>query len=113
MPGIEPPTIASDQDYARQLGALATWEPLARAALELAGIPQPAHVQLADPLGTYPTLIADSRPRLVVKLFGERYHGPESHAAEHAAYQVLAGQDLLVPRLVAAGDLFPHHPAWP
>jgi hygromycin-B 7''-O-kinase len=49
----------------------------------------------------------------VVKLFGDRYCGPESHAAESSAYQVLAGHDLPVPHLVAAGELFPHHPAWP
>jgi hygromycin-B 7''-O-kinase len=48
----------------------------------------------------------------VVKLFGDRYCGPESHAAESSAYQVLASHDLPVPRLVAAGDLFPRQPTW-
>jgi hypothetical protein len=90
MPKVEPPTIASDQDYAQRLGDLETWEPLARAALDLAGIPQPAHVQIAHPLGTYPTLLASTRPRLVIKLFGDHHDGRQRHAAEHSAYQVLA-----------------------
>jgi hygromycin-B 7''-O-kinase len=111
-PDFQPPPIASDQDYAERLGDLPTWEPLARAALERARIPQPSRLEIAHPLGTYPALLADARPRLVIKLFGDRYAGPESHAAELAGYQVLDGHQLPVPRLVAAGELLPGHATW-
>src|SRR5262245_47392890 len=91
-----PPAIASDEDYARRLGDGAFWEPLARAALELAGLDQPAQLRPGQPLGTYPTLLTDTG--VVVKLFGDRYSGPQSHQAELEAYQVLDGHDLPVPR---------------
>lgn len=105
MAGLLQPVIASDDDYARRLGDGAFWEPWARAAFELAGLDQPARLWHARPLGTYPTLLSDTG--LVVKLFGDRWYGPESHQAELEAYRVLDGHDLPVPRLVAAGQLFP------
>jgi hygromycin-B 7''-O-kinase len=105
VPELLPPAIASDEDYAGRLGDGAFWEPWARAALDLAGLDQPARLRPARPLGTYPTLLTDSG--LVVKLFGDRWYGPESHQAELEAYHVLDGHDLPVPRLLAAGQLFP------
>jgi hygromycin-B 7''-O-kinase len=109
---LRPPAIASDEDYARRLGDGAFWEPMARAALDLARLDQPAQLRPGRPLGTYPTLLTDTG--LVVKLFGDRWSGPESHRAELEAYQVIAGHDLPVPRLIAAGQLFPDATStWP
>ena len=105
MSELPAPAIASDEDYARRLGDGALWEPLARAALDRAGLEQPAQLRPARPLGTYPTLLSDTG--LVVKLFGDRWAGPQSHQAELWAYHILDGHDLPVPRLVAAGQLFP------
>jgi hygromycin-B 7''-O-kinase len=102
---VLPPAFASDQDYADRLGDGAFWEPWARAALDLAGLDQPARLRPARPPGTYPTLLTDTD--LVVKLFGDRWYGPESHQTELEAYQVLNGHDLPVPRLLADGRLFP------
>ena len=114
---VERPTIVSDEEYARLVGDIATWEPMARAALDLTGIPQPAELRIAHPLGTYPTLLTGSPRRLVIKLFGDRYSGPESHATEYASYEILGAHDLPVPDLIAAGDLFPGAPdrewTWP
>jgi hygromycin-B 7''-O-kinase len=103
--GLLQPVIASDEDYARRLGDGAFWEPWACAAFDLAGLDQRARLWPARPLGSYPTLLSDTG--LVVKLFGDRWYGPESHQAELEAYRVLDGHDLPVPRLVAAGQLFP------
>jgi hygromycin-B 7''-O-kinase len=112
VPELRPPAIDSDDDYARRLGDGAFWEPLARAALDHAGLDQPTQLRTGVPLGTYPMLLTDTG--LVVKLFGDRWSGPESHQAELEAYQILDGHDLPVPRLIAGGQLFPDPTAtWP
>lgn len=104
MTDLHHPALASDAEYRQRLGDQAFWEPYARAVLEQAGLPAPALMRIAREVGTYPTLITDSG--LVVKLFGERYYGPESFAAERDAYRVLEGYPLPVPKLIAAGSLF-------
>jgi len=81
------------------------WAPLARAAHDLAGFDPPDQPRPARPLGTYTTLLTNTG--LVVKLFGDRWSGPESHQAGLEAYQVLDGHDLPVPRLIGGGQLFP------
>ena len=107
---LEPPRIDSDQEYSARLNDGAYWEPYARLALDRAGLPDPGKVMLAEPVGTYPTLIADTG--LVVKMFGDRWWGSDSSAAERDAYRVLAGSDLPVPALVATGELFPAADGW-
>jgi len=111
MADLPLPVLDSDAEYARLLGDQPFWEPYARAALDRAGLPAPSSVTIAGEVGTYPTLLTDTG--LVVKLFGERYFGPESCAAERDAYRVLAGHSLPVPRLVAAGSLFKDADDWP
>jgi hygromycin-B 7''-O-kinase len=105
------PVLDSDAEYARRLGDQVFWEPYARAALERAGLPVPSLITIAGEVGTYPTLLTDTG--LVVKLFGERYFGPESFAAERDAYRCLDRHPLPVPRLVAAGCLFSDGDGWP
>jgi hygromycin-B 7''-O-kinase len=105
------PALDSDAEYARRLGDQAFWEPYARAALEWSGLPVPLSVRIAQEVGTYPTLLTDTG--LVVKLFGERYFGPDSFAAERDAYRVLDGHPLPVPRLAATGSLFSDDNGWP
>lgn len=99
-----PPPIRSDEEYARLLGSLRFWEPYARAAVDRAGLPPPSRLEMHT-IGTYPAVVADTG--VVVKLFGDRWSGPESHRAERAALGVLAGSDLPVPDLVAEGELYP------
>jgi len=109
---LGPPRITSDEEYAHRLGDGAFWEPFARAAFHTAALDQPAQLRPARPLGTYPTFVTGSG--LVLKLFGEHWSGSRSHATELDAYQILEddGHHLPVPRLVAAGELFPHADGW-
>jgi hygromycin-B 7''-O-kinase len=111
MTVLHRPVLDSDAEYALRLGDQAFWEPYARRALERAGLPTPSSMWIAQEVGTYPTLLTDTG--LVVKLFGQRYYGPESHAAERDAYRVLAGYPLPAPGLVAAGALFSDADGWP
>jgi hygromycin-B 7''-O-kinase len=101
---LPPPPISSDEEYAALLGSTEFWEPYARAALRKAGMEQPHQLQV-HVAGTYPTLVTDAG--LVVKLFGERWFGPDSHRVEREALEVLAGSDLPVPELLAEGELYP------
>lgn len=101
---LGPPPIASDEEYVRQLNDPTFWEPWVRAALDQAGLPSPERMEPGRDL-TYPTFLCDTA--VVVKLFGPHWAGPESYAAEAAAYVLLRGTDLPVPRLLASGDLCP------
>lgn len=59
---------------------------------------------------SYPTLLADTG--VVVKLFGQRFAGPESHRVERAAYALLDSSDLPVPELLHSGELYPEATGW-
>lgn len=106
---LTPPPVASDEEYACALQSGEFWEPYARAALRRAGMQQPNRLEI-HVVGTYPTLVADTG--VVVKLFGDRWFGPESHQVEREAFDVLEGSDLPVPELLAVGELCPDS-AWP
>lgn len=86
----------------------ATWRPhveevLARHALPAASVAAPPEA------GTHPVFQAGD---CVVKFFAP--HWPGDARAERSAYALLPqGSGLPVPRLLAAGDLYPGHPRWP
>ncbi len=104
------PRIDSDEQYARLLYRGEFWEPYARAALVRVGIPAADTFEIRV-VGTYPTLVTDT---VVVKLFGDRWSGAESHQAEREAFAVMAGSGLPVPQLLAAGELYPQESwHWP
>ena len=100
----------SDEAYAKRLSDVAFWEPFVRAALRQAGRPAAA-IRAAPQRGTYPTFFVDGQ--LVVKLFGDRYCGPESYRAESAAYAELSPTRLPIPAVVHEGELFPGDAHWP
>ncbi|MFF4601527.1 phosphotransferase family protein [Streptomyces sp. NPDC001339] len=102
--------INSDEIYAKLRNDLEFWEPWARRALDVAGLPSPGTLRVPGE-STNPVLLGDTG--VAVKLYGEHWCGPESHAAETEAYTVLAGQDLPVPPLLARGELCPGQGAWP
>ncbi len=107
----DPPRLDSDAEYARHLRDDGLWAPLARRALHQVGFAQPARLSLAPHLGTYPVVLGDTG--VVVKLFGDRFFGPDSHAAEVDAYRLFRQADLPVPRLLGEGNLFPASDGWP
>jgi hygromycin-B 7''-O-kinase len=109
--GLEPPRLDSNAEYARRLRDHRFWVPLARAALDQVGLAQPARVWPAPNLGTYPVVFGDTG--VVVKLFGDRYFGPESYASERNAYRLLRDANLPIPRLLGEGELFPATDGWP
>lgn len=100
---------SSSEEYVRRLCDAAFWEPYVRRALAASGCTEETRIW-SGTAGTYPTFLTESD--LVVKLFGELWSGPRSHAAELDAYRLLAGQDLPVPRLVASGRLFGDDRGW-
>jgi hypothetical protein len=102
-----PPAIASDEDYARRLGDGALWEPLARAALDLAGLDQPAQLRPGRPLGTYPTLLTDTG--LVVKLGEGLTRVPTGLVPDERSVGPTAGRATLV-RLRRGSDSYDHRP---
>ncbi|MCP2261624.1 hygromycin-B 7''-O-kinase [Streptoalloteichus tenebrarius] len=101
--------ITSDESYAARRNDGAFWEPWVRAALDGLGLPQPRSLWVPGE-STYPVLVSDSG--LVVKLYGEYWCGPDSYESERAAFDLLAGHDLPVPRLLGRGELRPDGPGW-
>ncbi|MFC5722373.1 phosphotransferase family protein [Streptomyces gamaensis] len=106
----QPSEITSEETYAKLRNDPEFWEPWGRRALDLAGLAAPRALRIPGE-STNPVLIADTGA--VVKLYGEHWCGPESHAAESEAYEVLAGQDLPVPPLLGRGELYPGSSGWP
>ncbi len=102
--------INSDDIYAKLRNDLAFWEPWVRKALDSLGLAAPGRVRIPGE-STNPVLLTDTG--LAVKLYGEHWCGPENHASELEAYEVLAGHGLPVPRLVARGELRPGGDGWP
>lgn len=95
--------------YAEHLGDVAYWRPWVEAVLD-------RHRLLGPPIeaprvGTFPTFLVGD---VVVKLFGDRFDGAESAAAERAVHELLAGHpDIPAPALVASGALFDDGHPWP
>ncbi|MFQ5950792.1 MAG: phosphotransferase family protein [Candidatus Geothermarchaeales archaeon] len=104
-----PPAISSDREYRRMLNNVEYWKPWARAALAASKLPQPSRLWAGRDT-SYPTLICDTG--MVVKLFGDRFAGPQSHQAEAEAYLLLAETSLPVPQLLASGQLYPDADGW-
>ncbi|MFE7118714.1 phosphotransferase family protein [Streptomyces sp. NPDC057654] len=102
--------INSDDSYAELRNDAAFWEPLVRHALDELGLPAPGELRVPGE-STNPVLISDTG--LAVKLYGEHWCGPESYASELEAYEVLAGADLPVPKLLGRGELRPGGEGWP
>ncbi|MCC3766364.1 phosphotransferase family protein [Streptomyces sp. UNOC14_S4] len=108
--------IASDDIYAKLRNDLDFWEPWVRRALDSLGLAAPGTLRIPGE-STNPVVLTDTG--LAVKLYGEHWCGPENHAAELEAYEVLQGHGLPIPRLVARGELRPGRPdrsgacAWP
>ncbi|HEX2850186.1 MAG TPA: aminoglycoside phosphotransferase family protein [Acidimicrobiales bacterium] len=96
------PVFDTDEEYERALTTPGWWEALVFEALSIAGLPRPASVR-SGLVGTYPTYVTDTG--LVVKIYGDRYAGPESHLVETEAYASLADAGLPVPSVVATGEL--------
>lgn len=103
------PVFDTDEEYEQALTTPGWWQGLVLDALEVAGLSRPGSVW-SGTVGTYPTYLTDTG--LVVKIFGDRYAGPESHLVETEAYASLEGTGLPVPRLLAAGELAPGR-RWP
>ncbi|MGW1076159.1 phosphotransferase family protein [Streptomyces sp. NPDC002537] len=113
MPESRPTDLAeinSDDIYAKLRNDLDFWEPWVRGALDSLGLVAPGTLRIPGE-STNPVLLTDTG--LAVKLYGEHWCGPENHAAELEAYEVLAGHGLPIPRLVARGELRPGAGAWP
>ncbi|WP_158893195.1 phosphotransferase family protein [Amycolatopsis anabasis] len=103
------PDIDSDERYVRLLDRADYWAPFAHRALAAHGLPRPERI-VSGTKGTYPTMLTDTG--LVVKFFGDRWCGPDSHAAESEFYALTEGRGLPMPRVVAAGELDPDGPSW-
>jgi len=107
---VSPPQFDSDEAYADRLSDVAFWEPLVAEALRRAGRPA-ATIRATPQRGTYPTFSVGGQ--LVVKLFGERYCGPESYRAESAAYAELSPTRLPIPAVVYEGEILASNEGWP
>lgn len=95
--------------YGRHLDDPGYWAPYVLAVLRRHHLPITS-VEAPFP-GSFPTFLVGD---LVVKLFGDTFDGPASHAAELAMHELLAGHPAIAaPALVAAGHLFQDAPAWP
>jgi len=107
----DPRRLDSDAEYARRLRDDGLWVPLARRALHQCSFAQPVGLWLAPDQGTYPVVLSDTA--VVVKLFGDRFFGPDSHATEADAYRLLRQADLPLPRLLGEGVLLSSSDGWP
>ncbi|RJO69356.1 aminoglycoside phosphotransferase family protein [Nocardia panacis] len=101
--------LTSDAVYAPRRNDIRLWGPYARRAIEAAGLGTPARLTMPGP-STNPVVLADTGA--VVKFFTPYWCGPESFLAESAAYEVLAGRGLPVPRILARGELRPDESDW-
>ncbi|WP_020671274.1 phosphotransferase family protein [Amycolatopsis nigrescens] len=104
------PDIRSDPEYVRLLADSRYWAPFAREALARHGYSAPERI-VSGSKGTYPTMLTDTG--LVVKIFGDRWCGPDSHAVESEFYALTAGAGLPLPELLAAGELGAGGTGWP
>ncbi len=89
---------------------LALWAPYAREVCRRHGLDPCQAVRPALP-GSYPTFVVGDR--WVVKLFGRLFDGAASFAAEREANRLLAGSGLLMPAVIAEGELRDAAEGWP
>lgn len=108
---IAPPTFASLQELESRRGDVGFWGPYVAEILRRHGLTAAGQEPAAGFNVTYPTFLHGD---VVVKLFGYISSWRQSHAAEYAAYALLA-TDLAIaaPRLLAAGRLYDADAAWP
>ncbi len=96
------------QDYVARLGDGGFWAPYLAEIVARHGLAGGAGPPVAGVNATYPTFLC-SNPSgdLAVKLFGYFHPWRRSHAAERAAYALLASDpEIAAPRLLGEGRLF-------
>ncbi len=98
-----PPTFTSPQQFLPRLEDTEFWSPYVAQILERHGLPDADGEPAAGFNGTYPTFIVGE---VVVKLFGHFQTWREGHAAERAAYALLASDpEIAAPHLLGEGRL--------
>lgn len=105
-----PPRFADDDAYERSLADAEFWEPYARAALRLAGLPDEGEVRTHVPTTHVAALVGDA---YLVKLHYEEWFGEDCFQTEREAYRLLAAADLPIPELLAEGALYDEGWRWP
>ena len=107
-----PPAFASLQEHVARLGDVGFWQPYLAEILARHGLAGARREPLAGFNPTYPTFLCGD---VVVKLFGYSRAWRASHAAERAAYDLVATDpEIAAPRLLAAGRLYEDDGApWP
>ncbi|MGB3330961.1 MAG: aminoglycoside phosphotransferase family protein [Thermomicrobiales bacterium] len=106
-------SFATTAAYGASLTDTRFWTPWVHAILRELGLPQRRPVE-AGAAGTFPTMLVGSgAERIVVKLFGPLFHGPECAAIERELYALLARDPAIpAPRLLATTTLDAGS-AWP
>ncbi|NNG02591.1 MAG: hypothetical protein HKM95_00625 [Inquilinus sp.] len=109
---IAPPTFASIQEYVSRLGDVGSWGPYVAEILDRHDLGGSGGEPVAGFNATYPTFLCGD---VVVKLFGYSRVWRGSHAAERAAYLLVAADpEIAAPRLLAEGRSYDDVDApWP
>jgi len=111
-PMTAPPAFASLQEHVSRLGDAGFWWPYIAEILERHGLAGAGREPVAGFNATYPTFLYGD---VVVKLFGYSRSWRGSHAAERAAYALVATDpEIAAPSLLAEGRLYDDVDApWP
>jgi len=109
---LRPPASASLDELDARRSDVAFWRPYVEDVLSRHDLPDDGRAPAAGDNPTHPTFVCGD---FVVKLFGTTPTWRTSHAAERAAYVLLAqDESIAAPRLVAEGRLFDDADApWP
>jgi hygromycin-B 7''-O-kinase len=101
---IAPPTFASHQEHVARFGDTEFWWPYIHEILRRHRLPDAGHALVAGHNGSYPTFLYGD---VVIKLFGYSRAWQARHAAERAAYALLATDaEIATPRVIAEGRLY-------